>query len=153
MSGSKKDKFHSFGYWALRIHLAHRTAMDKELKEIGIKAGQAYFMVAVGEDRNRPKTMTELQQNFGVSHPAIVNHVNELMKMGLARKEVSPEDKRARLISLSDEGLKALPKIREVLRHLYLISNEGIDEADLLKAVEVARKVRSNILREYSFNE
>jgi MarR family transcriptional regulator, transcriptional regulator for hemolysin len=146
------NKPDSIGYWALRLHHAHHSLMQQELSEHGISAAQAYFLTVFGRYK-KAVTMTEIAKDLGFSHPAIVRHVNELVKLNLVEKVVSEDDRRARLVKLTDSGKEKLPIVQSLLKRVKSLSEEGLEKDDLEKTYSVLIKTHKNIINEIKKHE
>ena len=91
-----------------------------------------------------PARISVLAEADSSSQPTLTAQVQRLEAAGWARREADPDDARATLISLSDEGRSALEAVRRaryavlapVLEHL-----EPIDQAHLRDAVALLQRV------------
>lgn len=72
---------------------------------------------------DRAPTLVKISQVVGISGATATTLADRLIKKGLIEKETSPEDKRAKLLSLTEKG-------RE-----YLMSNRARHKAMLMKLI------------------
>lgn len=78
-------------------------------------------------------------QAAGLESPSLVRLLDQLCKAGLVRRSEDPLDRRAKALSLTDEGRRLAEAIETELvrvRHEVL---QGIDTADLQAALRVLR--------------
>jgi MarR family transcriptional regulator for hemolysin len=73
---------------------------------------QTLFAVAFSEG---PVATLDLSERLGVQWPTLIRTLNELEKEGLIERRINPEDRRSRLITISEEGLEVIRKVQTVL--------------------------------------
>ncbi len=115
-----------------------------------------FYVLSAGEE----KSITEIAQEIGHSHPSVSTIVKEMMKKGLAQESPGKTDGRKNYIKLTEQGLA----INERIQEQYLDVNAAIENAlnetqyniwkaieeweflleqkDLLKRVQDERKLR-----------
>ncbi|MBC9797016.1 bifunctional helix-turn-helix transcriptional regulator/GNAT family N-acetyltransferase [Sinomicrobium weinanense] len=82
---------------------------DKIYKDAGIDFKASWFSVYyVLAKSNEPKTVMEITSQIAFSHITVKNIVRELDKKGLIEIAANSNDKRSKLISLSDRGILLL---------------------------------------------
>jgi DNA-binding MarR family transcriptional regulator/GNAT superfamily N-acetyltransferase len=62
--------------------------------------------------RQQPVAVMEIADRLGITHPAVIQVINELEKHGLIVSAKSEQDGRKRLLSLSQTGKDMLPKLQ-----------------------------------------
>jgi DNA-binding MarR family transcriptional regulator len=62
--------------------------------------------------RQGPVAVMEIAERLGITHPAVIQVINELEKNGLIVSTKSETDGRKRLLTLSDTGQAMLPKLQ-----------------------------------------
>ena len=62
--------------------------------------------------RQGPVAVMEIAERLGITHPAVIQVINELEKHGLIVSAKSEQDGRKRLLSLSETGQAMLPKLQ-----------------------------------------
>lgn len=82
-----------------------------------------------------PVTTLDLAARMGVRWPSVVKVLNELEREGLVRREVNPDDKRSRLVSITPEGRRLNSRVRDVLdpirrRFLSEFSDDELCQAE-----------------------
>jgi GNAT superfamily N-acetyltransferase/DNA-binding MarR family transcriptional regulator len=73
------------------------------------------------------KGITELAENLGVSHPAIIQIAQEMEKAGWICSEKSGKDARKRLLKLTDNAKTQLPKLQEIWACLQATNDQLFD--------------------------
>ncbi|GAB2576615.1 MarR family winged helix-turn-helix transcriptional regulator [Spirosoma areae] len=62
--------------------------------------------------RQGPVAVMEIADRLGITHPAVIQVINELEKHGLIASARSEQDGRKRLLTLSEAGQTMLPKLQ-----------------------------------------
>jgi DNA-binding MarR family transcriptional regulator len=96
-------------------------------------AGMPFSRVrAIDRLRNGPLTLRALAELIGTDAPAATVIVNDLEERGLVARDTHPEDKRAKVVSLTPEG-------RKVARAARAVTDEAPAVFDVLSEEEVER--------------
>lgn len=87
---------------------------------------------------NGSTSIMDIAAAISVTHPAVNQVANEMMKAGLLVQDADANDKRRRLLSLSKSGKKLYAELEPILRIILLSVNEAIEESghDLLGAIK-----------------
>ncbi|HKY90970.1 MAG TPA: MarR family transcriptional regulator, partial [Nevskiaceae bacterium] len=64
--------------------------------------------------QDEPRTLRDLADEMGIDAPAATVLVNDLEARGLAKRHAHPENRRAKLVSLTKEGTRILAKLGEI---------------------------------------
>jgi DNA-binding MarR family transcriptional regulator len=124
---------------------------------------RALYLLMVLND-GAEKSITETAALLGMTHPAVVQLVNNLVKLELIEQSKSGEDKRKTFIQLTDKGVNSLKSIEPVLVEINNSIESMLNEigpglvyslSRLEKAIgkkmlltEVHSKLREKVLKE-----
>ncbi|NIE67741.1 MarR family transcriptional regulator [Burkholderia sp. Ax-1719] len=78
-----------------------------------------------------------LAEHVGIEGPSLVRLLDQLCAAGLVRRDEDPDDRRAKTISLTDEGQAVTAKMEEDLRELRARVLKGVSRADLEATLRV----------------
>ena len=78
-----------------------------------------------------------LAEHVGIEGPSLVRLLDQLCAAGLVRRDEDPEDRRAKTISLTDEGRAVTAKMEHDLRALRERVLKGVTRADLEATLRV----------------
>ncbi|MGI5518384.1 MarR family winged helix-turn-helix transcriptional regulator [Streptomyces sp. CA-106131] len=93
----------------LRAHALLERQLDSELRaECGISLNVYDALVQLSEAPGRHLRMKDLAEALVYSQSGLTRVVDSLERLGFARRETDPSDRRALLVTLTPEGLKAL---------------------------------------------
>ncbi|MEJ8643001.1 MarR family winged helix-turn-helix transcriptional regulator [Streptomyces sp. MS1.HAVA.3] len=99
-------------------HTSHvlRTRMSAQLGEIGLTPRMHCVLVhAVGEER----TQAQLAEIGDMDKTTMVVTVDALEKAGLAERRPSSADRRARIIAVTDEGVKVAKESQKIVDRVH----------------------------------
>lgn len=78
-----------------------------------------------------------LAEHVGIEGPSLVRLLDQLCAAGLARRDEDPDDRRAKTISLTDEGRAVTARIEADLRDLRARVLKRVSRADLEATLRV----------------
>jgi MarR family transcriptional regulator for hemolysin len=78
-----------------------------------------------------------LAEHVGIEGPSLVRLLDQLCAAGLVRRDEDPEDKRAKTITLTDEGRAVTARMEERLVTLRARLLKGVSRADLETTLRV----------------
>lgn len=97
--------------------LSERLSVDvsKIYKESEVDFEARWFLILSLLEREKLMAITEIADSLRLSHPAIIQLVQELSKKNLIKTTVDKLDGRKRMVSLSANGKKTLQQIQPIL--------------------------------------
>lgn len=81
-------------------------------RQFGVDFDVRWATIFVLIDRQGPVAVMEIADRLGISHPAVIQVINELEKRELIVSAKSEQDGRKRLLTLSETGQAMLPKLQ-----------------------------------------
>lgn len=116
-------------YWQGVTTIYRESGIDFE-----VKWATVFLLIA----QRGPIPVMELADRLGVTHPAVIQIVNELVKHDLIRSEKSEQDSRKRLLTLSPVGEAMMPKMQPLWDAIRIVNQEIIDQQthNLLLAIQ-----------------
>lgn len=111
--------------------LSERLSVDvsKIYKESEVDFEAKWFLILCLLEREKVMTITEIADSLQLSHPAIVQLVQELIHKNLIKTTVDKQDGRKRMVSLTAMGKKTLTQIQPVLASIKEENKKWIDQA------------------------
>lgn len=97
--------------------LSDRLSNDvsKIYKESDVDFEARWFLILTLLQREKLMAITEIADSLQLSHPAIIQLVQELIQKKLIKAEVDSKDGRKRMVSLTANGKKTLERIKPIL--------------------------------------
>jgi DNA-binding MarR family transcriptional regulator len=119
--------------------------LRREARAVGISPEQVSLLVAIKYTRGIG--IRDLAARERISAPALTKHVDRLERDGLVVRTPSPDDGRRIGLALTEEGHRALRRVRSRRTAWLATRLRGLD-ADELAAVEAAIEPLSRLLKE-----
>lgn len=85
--------------------------MDRHLKHSGLSMS-SWMAIGLIASETRPLTQTELAQLLGLEDASMVPLIDRLVKQGLLQRVQPPEDRRKRLLVLTEKGNEAFSVVK-----------------------------------------
>ncbi|WP_172961023.1 MarR family winged helix-turn-helix transcriptional regulator [Oceaniglobus roseus] len=122
-----------------------RAAFERAIEtgEVGLTTSEARVLSQVA--RCGPIRQSCLADLLCVAPMSLSVFLDGLEKAGLVRRDPDPDDRRAKLVSLTGASGPALERMETVGRRLRAAALEGIAPEDREKFSEVARQMRTNL--------
>lgn len=101
-----------------RLHQGIKTDSFDLLVRLDLTLTQLRVIVGLG-DTGSPQAISDIADTLGVSLATAGRSVDQLVHAGLAKRREDPDDRRSRLVSLSDEG-RALLEVHRSSRDAHI---------------------------------
>lgn len=143
--------FKRFGH---QIHLM----VQKEAKRCGIEfmggpQGQVLRFLDSREKNQDLVLIKDIEQELNISKSVASNLVKRMVQNGLVELEVSPVDKRAKFVRLTDKSRSQMQEIKAFFKRIDKQLLAGVDEDELLIFEKVLNQLQENIKRIGGENE
>ncbi|MGN7824989.1 MarR family winged helix-turn-helix transcriptional regulator [Chitinophaga sp. 22536] len=111
--------------------LSERLSQDisRIYKESGLDFEARWFLILELLVRQKQLSVTEISEALQLTHPAVVQFVDQLMAQGLIKTSADSRDKRRRLISLSAAGKQMHRKISPLLDAIREENRKWLEQA------------------------
>jgi DNA-binding MarR family transcriptional regulator len=96
-----------------QVNRSFSRIVDGPLRELGFAVGQLPVLVAL--KRADSLSQAELARLAQVEQPSMAQLLNRMERDGLVRRVLDANDKRSRLISLTDKASEQMPRARSVM--------------------------------------
>jgi len=120
--------------------LQERLAADvsRIYKESSLDFEARWFPILALLKRQPDMSVVEVSQSLQLSHPAVVQFAEQLLKKGYIMAEKDPADARRRILNLSESGNDLMERLEPLLKVIKEENKKWLAEADvdLLQAIE-----------------
>ena len=135
--------FKRFGH---QIHLM----VQKEAKRCGIEfmggpQGQVLRFLDNREKNQDLVLIKDIEQELNISKSVASNLVKRMVQNGLVELQVSPVDKRAKFVRLTDKSRSQMQEIKAFFKRIDKQLLAGVDEDELLIFEKVLGQLQANI--------
>ena len=135
--------FKRFGH---QLHLM----VQKEAKRCGIEfmGGPQGQVIRFLEHREHEQELTlikDIEQEFNITKSVASNLVKRMVQNGLVELEVSPSDKRAKFVHLTEKSRSQMKQIKSFFDRMNRSLLDGISEENLAIFEEVMSQLQANV--------
>ena len=135
--------FKRFGH---QVHLM----VQQEAKRCGIEfmggpQGQVIRFLDYREESGQAVLIKDIEQELNITKSVASNLVKRMVQNGLVELEVSPNDKRAKYVRLTDKSRSQMKKIKSFFDRIDRSLIEGVSEEELAIFEEVLDKLQANV--------
>ena len=135
--------FKRFGH---QLHLL----VQKEAKRCGIEfmggpQGQVIRFLERREHEQELTLIKDIEQEFNITKSVASNLVKRMVQNGLVELEVSPSDKRAKFVHLTEKSRSQMKQVKSFFDRIDRSLLDGISEENLLIFEEVLGKLQANV--------
>ncbi|WP_186117338.1 MarR family winged helix-turn-helix transcriptional regulator [Burkholderia gladioli] len=113
-----------------------RRTSDSLLTAYNVSEACATPLLIAGRLGEAVRQVT-LAEHVGIEGPSLVRLLDQLCAAGLARRDEDPADRRAKTVTLTDEGRAVTAKMEEDLRVLRSRVLKSVSRADLEATLRV----------------
>ncbi|MCZ4064502.1 MarR family transcriptional regulator [Oxalobacter aliiformigenes] len=127
-----------------RVARAYKTSADKVASQYGLSEATAWPAVMINQmgDSIRPG---EVADALGLDPSSIVRVIDRLIAAELLTREEDANDRRARLLTLTENGRQRVKQVTEAMRPFRRKLFEDIDREDLMAALRVLEQLKKAI--------
>ena len=135
--------FKRFGH---QIHLM----VQKEAKRCGIEfmggpQGQVLRFLDHCEQKEELVLIKDIEQELNITKSVASNLVKRMVQNGLVELEVSPSDKRAKFVHLTEKSRSQMKQIKSFFDRMNRSLLDGISEENLAIFEEVMGQLQANV--------
>ena len=135
--------FKRFGH---QVHLM----VQQEAKRCGIEfmggpQGQVIRFLDYREESGQAVLIKDIEQELNITKSVASNLVKRMVQNGLVELEVSPNDKRAKYVRLTDKSRSQMKPIKSFFDRIDRSLLDGISEENLLIFEEVMGQLQANV--------
>ena len=135
--------FKRFGH---QLHLM----VQKEAKRCGIEfmggpQGQVIRFLDRREHEQELTLIKDIEQEFKITKSVASNLVKRMVQNGLVELEVSPNDKRAKFVHLTEKSRSQMKQIKSFFDRMNRSLLDGISEENLAIFEEVMGQLQANV--------
>ncbi|HZV19427.1 MAG TPA: MarR family transcriptional regulator [Sphingobium sp.] len=122
----------------------YRRIIDRSLKDAGHSQVRWEILHAISLD-SAPCTLMEVAARVGLEAPSIVGAMAKLEASGFIKRWQDGNDRRSRLICLTDKGQEAVATMAAVVRGQRERIWQGIPDADIDAMLRVLAQLRDRL--------
>jgi len=125
------------------LTLRHRGRIAELLAPLGLHPGQEVLLLELA--RSGPMIQAKLSEALGVERPSITLMARKLEAAGHIRRATAPDDQRATVVELTDDGRAATDRIKELWRTLAEETVAGLPAETVAELPDVLATLTVNV--------
>ncbi|VVS90937.1 MarR family winged helix-turn-helix transcriptional regulator [Desulfoluna spongiiphila] len=133
----------SFGYRFAMIQRIHTALLRDGMLTLGITTAQFPFLAELFHEQ-RPVTQDELSKALCIDPAATARALDQLEKKGLVNREINPENRRQKLVSITPLALEMKPGFYEVLNTASDALVTGLSGQEKKAALSLLDRIMAN---------
>lgn len=135
----------SFGFLITDVTRLTRAEMDRRTGEagLGLTPGEARTLSHAARAGAVRQNM--LAERMGVEAMTLSAALDRLEARGLIERRSDPDDRRAKLVDLTQAGEAVLARIQPIGAALRADASKGIEAADWQRFLDTLKQVRANL--------
>ena len=135
--------FKRFGH---QLHLlVQKEAKRCCIEFMGGPQGQVIRFLERREHEQELTLIKDIEQEFNITKSVASNLVKRMVQNGLVELEVSPSDKRAKFVHLTEKSRSQMKQVKSFFDRIDSSLLDGISEENLLIFEEVLGKLQANV--------
>ncbi|MBR8154523.1 MarR family transcriptional regulator [Burkholderia cenocepacia] len=144
MSASEATRMNPLPLIGFTYRLFARV-VDRPLRELGLAMSQVPVLVSL--KKAGALSQSELARRAQVEQPSMAQLLNRMERDGLVLRVPDPDDRRSRLISLTESAAKGLAKGRAVMDEASEQALAGLSDAEREQLASLLGRVNANLER------
>ena len=143
--------FKRFGH---QVHLmVQQKAKRCGIEFMGGPQGQVIRFLDYREESGQAVLIKDIEQELNITKSVASNLVKRMVQNGLVELEVSPNDKRAKYVHLTEKSRSQMKQIKSFFDRIDRSLLEGVSEEELAIFEEVLDKLQANVKKIGGENE
>jgi len=131
------------GYWVHRIIISFKGHLDSRVQTLGIRGPDAMIMLRLGFHGS--SSLAELSKLIGHAHTSILRNIDNLEEQGYLIRTPHPQDRRVKIVSLTDKGQAIVPQIYEIITKLHNQALQQFSDNEKEQLFTFFRKIHENL--------
>lgn len=129
------------GHLIRRLNQISLSVFSDETKKRGFDLTSIQFAILDAIDRNPDADQATIAGLIAYDRPTTGGVIDRLEARGLILRQINPNDRRARLVTLTDDGKTTLNTLRPIVRALQTEILDGLDDQEKATFIALASKI------------
>lgn len=124
-----------------KISLEFEKMSNPLLDEYDLTVSQYRVLKYLYTQKNETARIMDIEKECSITHPTVIGLLDNLSKKGFVVKIINPEDKRSKVISLTDKSKKVQKELNEVGDKLESMLTEGLNNDEKQQLITLLKKL------------
>ncbi|MDE6714356.1 MAG: MarR family transcriptional regulator [Lachnospiraceae bacterium] len=133
------------GFLFKQINMQIKKGIDKALIEYDLTTSQSrvlFFVYFRGEDKT---SMKDIEEHLKVTHPTVIGIVKRLEEKGFVTTSSDPEDRRVKLVTITQKTTKMIKKLDQGKRKMDEKLLKGFTEQETKELRRMLSMIEDNL--------
>lgn len=133
------------GFLFKQINMQIKKGIDKNLMEYDLTTSQSrvlFFIHFRGEDKT---SMKDIEEHMKVTHPTVIGIVKRLEEKGFVTTASDPEDRRVKLVAITQKTTKMIKKLEQGKRKMDEKLLKGFTEQETKELRRLLSLIEDNL--------
>ena len=126
-----------------RFHRGTNRLLDRRMRDQGVSFARTKLLMFIEQERSARST--DIAEAFGHTPRTVTEAIDALERDGLVRRIPDPHDRRAKRISITEDGIAALRGSEPVRRAFVAGLFGALDEAEVDMFVHLLGKLNARL--------
>lgn len=134
------------GFLFKQINMQIKKGIDKALMEYDLTTSQSrvlFFVHFRGVDKT---SMKDIEEHLKVTHPTVIGIVKRLEEKGFVTTSSDPEDRRVKLVTITQKTMKMIKKLDQGRRKMDEKLLKGFTEQETKELRRMLSKIEKNLI-------
>jgi DNA-binding MarR family transcriptional regulator len=134
---------HEMGVLVRRI----RRLIAERARMVHPEMSPVAYSMLVALNESGPRRASDLVDTFSIDKGAVSRQVGSMLELGLIERSPDPEDRRAAILAITEEGSRRLATIAAIRREEVMERLSGWSDEDLRQFVEMMSRYNGALER------
>ena len=134
----------SIGKYLSITHRAHTSLVDKKFKEkFNLSHGQVFILINIYRDEGIYQH--RLCEEYNLDKSGVGRILKKLEEKNLVKRKSDPDDKRRKLIFLTDKAKEMKSEFKKLLKEIEEQMRQGLTEEEIKTVTNILKKIYNNL--------
>ncbi len=143
----KRTPLMSVGFWTHHSSRLFEDIFNKRAQEsLSLASKEAFILMML--NTFGPKSLAEIAKIAKNAHPSILRHIDSLEATGYVERRPHAEDRRIKVIHLTESGKKIVPAVFDTLWSVHSTAVQGFEPEELEALLDQLKRIHDNLQKE-----
>ena len=148
LTDERLEREYGFTYRTILFARRYRALLDEQLRPLGYGTARMEALSTI-DRAHEPSAQIAIAKRIGIEGPTLTRMLDALEAEGLVVRRADPNDRRTKLIELTDAGKRALDDILAVAHTFRKSILKALSDAELDAVNRVTDKLLTNLSAGY----
>jgi MarR family transcriptional regulator for hemolysin len=148
LTDERLEREYGFTYRTILFARRYRALLDEQLRPLGYGTARMEALSTI-DRAHEPSAQIAIAKRIGIEGPTLTRMLDTLEAEGLVVRRADPNDRRTKLIELTEAGKRALDEIMAVAHNFRKSILKNLNDAELDAVNGVTDKLLANLSEGY----